>query len=355
MAYRARAFASRLRDRFEIHTVYRVRNKLLAVFRFWSSLRRVRPDVAYVFDISYSAVFGAWLHRTFARNSLIIETGDAIYELMRSSGNRRLVGLSLTRWLENFSLRTADSIVVRGTFHQQWLKQRGVSAEVIQDGVDTARFAAQTSDGLRAQHGLNGELTIGLVGSSVWSEKLQMCYGWDLIETIRLLKDQPVKGIMIGDGSGIAHLKRRCRETGIEDKMIFLGRIPYEELARHLGMIDICLSTQTNDIVGQVRTTGKLPLYLASGRYVLASDVGEAKLVLAAEMLVPYEGVTDSEYPRRLKDRIEVLLDHREDLQRSLKNIEVAKERFDYTVLAAKMKRVFEKSLAQNESNARSS
>jgi glycosyltransferase involved in cell wall biosynthesis len=351
MAHRARAFATLLRERFDIHTIYRDRNKLLAVFKFWSSLRRVRPDVAYVFDISYSAVFGAWLHLTFARNVLIIETGDAIYELMRSSGNRGRVGLWLTRWLEKFSLRTADRIVVRGTFHQQLLRQQGINADVIQDGVDVTEFAAQTSDDLRARHGLNGELTVGLVGSSIWSEKLQMCYGWDLIETIRLLNDQPVKGIMIGDGSGIAQLKALCREYGIEQKVIFVGRVDYEQLPNYLGMIDVCLSTQTNDVVGQVRTTGKLPLYLASGRYVLASDVGEAKLVLDAEMLVPYEGVTDPEYPQRLKEKIEVLLDHREDLKRSLKNVEVARQRFDYAVLAPKMRRVVEQSLTKNESN----
>ena len=353
MAYRAKAFASRLRERFEIQTIYRDRQKFLAVVKFWSSLRRVRPDVTYVFDISYSAVFGAWLYRAFARNILIVETGDAIYELMRSSGNRGRVGLWLTRWLENLALRTADRIVVRGTFHQPLLKQQGINAEVIQDGVNVAEFTAQTSDDLRARYGLNGELTVGLVGSSVWSEKLQMCYGWDLIETIRLLKDQPVKGIMIGDGSGIAHLKALCREYGIEQKIIFVGRIDYEQLPSYLGMIDVCLSTQTNDVVGQVRTTGKLPLYLASGRYVLASDVGEAKLVLDAEMLVPYEGVRDSEYPQRLKEKIEVLLDHREDLKRSLKNIDVASQRFDYTVLAAKMRKVIEQSLARNDPKAR--
>jgi hypothetical protein len=70
-------------------------------------------------------------------------------------------------------------------------------------------------------------------------------------------------------------------------------------------------------------------------------------------MLVPYEGVRDSEYPQRLKEKIEVLLDHREDLKRSLKNIDVASQRFDYTVLAAKMRKVIEQSLARNDPKAR--
>src|SRR5439155_17871072 len=108
-----------------------------------------------------------------------------------------------------------------------------------------------------------------------------------------------VKGVVIGDGSGLPILRARCREYGIEDRVLFLGRLPYEELPRYLGLIDVCLSTQTNDLVGQVRTTGKLPLYLAAGRYVLASRVGEAARVLDADMLVDHDGQVDTGYPQR--------------------------------------------------------
>ena len=51
-------------------------------------------------------------------------------------------------------------------------------------------------------------------------------------------------------------------------------------LEENLGALDVVLSTQSNDVVGQVRTTGKLPLYMANGRFILATDVGEASLVL---------------------------------------------------------------------------
>src|ERR1044072_8142373 len=295
MGYRARAFAAHLRERYDIQLTYRDGNKLGALFRFLRFLGKVKPQVTYVFDMSYSGVLSAWLHKFFNRNLLIIETGDTIYELMRSTGNRSRLGLGLTRWLENFSLRVADRIVVRGSYHQRWLAERGVSADVIQDGVDTAEFAPQNADDLRHAHGLNGALTVGLIGSSIWSEKLGVCYGREVVGLMRLREDQPVKGIMIGGGSGIAHLKARCREYGIEEKMIFLGHVAYEQLPAHLGMMDVCLSTQSNDIVGQVRTTGKLPLYLAAGRYVLASKVGEAAVVLRSEMLVPYNGVVDRE------------------------------------------------------------
>jgi glycosyltransferase involved in cell wall biosynthesis len=268
---------------------------------------------------------------------MVIETGDAIYELMRSTGNRGRLGLQLTRWLENFSLRTADRIVVRGRVHQQLLEQRGVTSDVVQDGVDTDEFKPQDVDQLRQQLGLGDALTVGLVGSSIWSERLGMCYGWELIELLALLPQAPVKGVIIGDGSGISHLKARCREYGIEDRVVFLGRLPYEELPRYLNVIDVCLSTQTNDAVGQVRTSGKLPLYLATGRYVLASEVGEAALVLEPEMLVPYEGVQDWEYPKKLAERVAAILAEPQKLASGGRNVALAKEHFEYAKLAVRL------------------
>lgn len=337
MGYRARALANPLGDRYDIQLAYRTGNKIAALLRFVKILAGARPQLTYVFDMSYSGVLGAWLHRLLFRNRLIIETGDAIYELMRSTGNRGRVGLRLTRCLENFSLRAADRIVVRGRRHQQFLEQRGVMSDVLQDGVDTAEFKPENVAELRRQHGLDQVLTVGLVGSSVWSEKLGMCYGWELIELLRLLPDAPVKGVIIGDGDGIPHLQARCREYGLEARVLFLGRLPYEQLPRYLNLIDVCLSTQTNDAVGQVRTAGKLPLYLATGRYVLASEVGEAALVLESEMLVPYDGVRDPEYPKKLAERVAAILADPEKLAAGARNIALAKEHFEYARLATRL------------------
>src|SRR5207237_9475463 len=121
-----------------------------------------------------------------------------------------------------------------------------------------------------------------------------------------------------------------------------LSLFPYTTLfrSRHLNLIDICLSTQTNNLAGQVRTTGKLPLYLAAGRYILASNVGEAAIILDAEMLVDYQGTKDQNYPLRLSQRVLSVLDHPEKLECVARNIALAKTRFDYAILADRMKQI---------------
>ena len=349
MGVRAGEMASRLRADYEIHIVYRAPQKLISIFSIFTSLKRLRPSVSYVFDISYAAVLSAVCYKLIFRNCLIIETGDAIAELVRSTGNRSRFGLWLTRWLEKAAFGIADRIIVRGSFHKEWLSRHGIEADVIQDGIDTDIFVPEDASDLRKQYGLDGVITVGLVGSSLWSEKLQMCYGWELIETVRLLKERPVKGIMIGAGSGISHLKTLCSRYEIEDKIVFLGYVPYDQLPHYVNLIDICLSTQTNDLVGQVRTTGKLPLYLATGRYILASNVGEAAVVLEQEMLVDYKGTIDQDYPGKLKERIESLLHHPDMLKLSANNVTLAKKYFDYAILAKRMKEIIEATLKKQK------
>ena len=340
MGERARAFQSHLSNRYDIRVAYRSKRKVSSLVRFILFLARTKPQIAYVFDMSYSGVFAALLYKLVSGSCLIVDTGDAIYELAQSMG-RSGIKLWLTRLLEKLSFTASDRIVVRGTFHQRLLAEKGIPAELIRDGVDTNQFAPPSADRVRK---LDRTLTVGVVGASIWNTKLQWCYGLELVETLRLLKDLPVRGIVIGDGSGITRLESLCVRYGIQDRVSFPGRVPYNALPAQLHLIDVCLSTQTNDVVGQVRTTGKLPLYMAAGRYVLASRVGEAALVLNEDMLIEHTGPVDAGYAQKLARKIASLVDNPEKLARGLENISVAKSQFDYSVLAERMAELFDRS-----------
>src|SRR4029079_2086776 len=183
-------------------------------------------------------------------------------------------------------------------------------------------------------------LGCGLVGSHVWNPTLGIAYGWDLIEMLAHLRDLPVRGLLVGDGSGIEHLRERARVLGVQHRVVFAGRRPLAELPEILSACDVCLSTQSNDIPGNVRTTGKLPLYLACGRYVLASRVGEAARVLPGEMLVPYEGTVDKGYPSRLAERVRALAAAPGRLSLGAGGVAIARQHFDYDMLAGRLETV---------------
>jgi glycosyltransferase involved in cell wall biosynthesis len=337
MGIRARSFAERLGRDFRIDIAYRASNKIYAIFQFFGELVRVMPKLCYVFDMGFSGVLAAGLYRALTRCRVVVDTGDAIYALSLSAGNRGTVGLWLTKQLERFALSISDRVVVRSHPHQSVLAHQGISADVIPDGVDCREFSPLQADGLRAEYKLEGFTVLGLLGSLTWNSRWEMCYGWELIEVVDRLRNRGVKGLIIGDGSGLPKLQAECARRGLEDHILFLGRIGYDDLPRYLNLMDICLSTQTNDAVGQVRTTGKLPLYLACGRFVLASQVGEAARVLPREMLVPYNGTKDGEYPARLAARVEALLEHAEDLRNPAASTKIARAHFEYDLLATKL------------------
>jgi glycosyltransferase involved in cell wall biosynthesis len=341
---RARAFAERLGDGWDVTLLHRSERKILSLVAIFFRLLALRPAVTWVVDESYSGVLATWLASALLRRPWVVDTGDPIVELARSMG-RGALGVWLTARLEAIALRRSSHVVVRGTLHERLLREQGHErVTTIQDGVDVAPVESATRDvkSLRAELGLGESFVVGLVGSLAWSERLGTGYGWDLVELLGLLRDQDVKGLVVGDGPGEERLRARARELGVAERLVFAGRVAYERLPALLAAMDVALSTQTNDLVGRCRTTGKLPLYLAAGRYVLASDVGEASLVLPEAMRVPFEGTKDVAYPARLAERIRALLADRSRLAFAAGGPAIARERFDYSVLAARARAILD-------------
>jgi glycosyltransferase involved in cell wall biosynthesis len=338
MGQRAAAFAVRLAPRWDVVVACRAGSRGQARRRMQAWLADERPDVVYVLDMGVSGVAAALWHRRTTRTPVVVDTGDAITALARRSGTRSLPGIAATALLERVSLRAADHIVVRGTVHQELLARQGIEATVIPDGVDTRVFLPGDRTVARAALHWPGDFTVAVVGSSVWNPKLGMAYGWDLVELLADVRALPIRGVIVGDGSGLPHLRARAESLGVLDRLTFTGRQPLAAIPRLLQASDVCLSTQTNDVVGAVRTTGKLPLYMACGAFVLASAVGEAARVLPPEMLVPYHGAgRDDGYPARLAARVRELYTCREQLTLGIRNVDVARREFDYDVLADKL------------------
>jgi glycosyltransferase involved in cell wall biosynthesis len=343
MAERAAAIAARLGGRFAITLIYRGAGRLRATARMLSAIRSVRPDACYVFDMAASGVAAAGLYEHATGAPFIVDTGDVIVDLARVLGRRRL-GILATRALEAYSLRRAGQIIVRGTHHADLLAERGIAAEFVPDGVDVEQFVP-SSQPVREP---TAPLVIGLVGSSVSVPSRQGCYGWELVELVRLLRGRlprVVKGILIGDGTGVPVLRKRANECGVIDQIVFAGRMQYSELPKRIQAFDIALTTQTNDVIGNVRTTGKLPLYLAAGRFVLASRVGEAARILPPEMLVDFAGSADPGYPAKLADRVCDLLARGTDFSFRPECVRLAREHFDYDKLAPRVEWVLNRAL----------
>jgi glycosyltransferase involved in cell wall biosynthesis len=339
---RARMLSERFLTEWKICFNYRPVKKWKGVLAFIKSALSFRPDIIYVMDTAYTGVLAGRIAKQLLGCKLITDTGDLAYELAKSTGNYSKNQLALIDWIEKMAIKSSDCLIVRGSCHKALLETKGVQTVVfIPDGVDTVAIHLVDNSSLKIELELDHNLVLGMIGTMIWSERYRTCYGWDLIEALAMLKDLSIKALLIGDGDGRQILEARATELGISDRVIFTGQLPYEEMLRYLSIMDVCISTQSNDLVGMVRTTGKLPLYLAYGKYVIATDVGEAKRVLPGiGCLLPYEGVRDDHHPARLAEHIRLLIAEPNRLKASEAGFKVAQDNFDYTLLAQRLEKI---------------
>jgi len=119
-------------------------------------------------------------------------------------------------------------------------------------------------------------IVVGVSGSLNWSERQEYCYGLELTKICKLLVGDHYRFLVIGDGSGLEHLKKLTRG---DDRFVFTGRITRELLPRYLKAIDFAIIGQTSDELGLLRLTTKLPEYLA---------LGVATIVPASPAMIDY-------------------------------------------------------------------
>ena len=320
----------------QVHFLWRETSRLATGKMWHRKIQTLTPDLIYVINTALPGALLAcgwpWRHDL----PFVLDTGDVVYEMARQAGTTPAWKQPLLRWVESRAQRLAHTIVVRGTRHQEYLRAQGhPRVALIRDGyLPTPEPDPAQLQSLRERLGLAQKWVVGVLGSLVFSPRLGICYGWDLIQALAELRDTPWHGLVIGDGPGQNWLEAQARLQGVAERVTFCGRIPHAEVPVYLGLLDVALSTQTNNLPGQVRTTGKLAEYLGAQRFMLASRVGEAALLLPAAMLIDYAGAVDLEYPRKLAARLRQLWKNPAELELRQALREVAEKNCAYPVLA---------------------
>jgi glycosyltransferase involved in cell wall biosynthesis len=296
-----------------------------------------RHDVVWMCSQHPLRVLGACLGRLLYGTPFVVDTGDLLEESERTSG-RGAVRLLTVRVLERLSLRLADAVVVRGSAHVPIAAGMGARRVVlVSDGVEPAAFARRDATALRAQLGVAGCPTVGVVSTIGVEPRLGLpSPGWDVVETVARLGDLAVIGLVVGDGPGLPRLREMARAHGVEDRVRFVPRVPLEAVPAYLSAIDVFVHTALNNPMSAVRTTGKLPQFLAAGCAAVVSRVGEAARVLEGTgMLLDFDG-TPEDYAVRLAARVRALLEAGELARWREEGPGIARREFAYAVLGAR-------------------
>jgi hypothetical protein len=321
--------------------LFREGGRLRTIGHFIAGLLRTRPPVVYAIDSAAATVVTILVARVVLRSRVIMETGEATAALARSTGRWGWPGFFAVAIIERLGYALAHTIVVRGYGHGEILRESlGRESIFIPEAYDPSQAGPREGKTFRRAWGASEDtVVVGVRGSATWVERLQWCYGRDVIEVVARADRPDLLGVVAVKGDGLPHLERLARRLGVQDRVRFVEPLEGDDLWEQLGGIDIGLSTQTNDLVGRSRTTTKLVQYLAAGKFILASRVGTAAVVLPDEMLVEYHGAWDESYFDRLARRIETLPDRPRIRARGLELIERARE-FTYLQLLPRWGRI---------------
>ncbi|MDD5609946.1 MAG: glycosyltransferase family 4 protein [Candidatus Omnitrophica bacterium] len=96
-----------------------------------------------------------------------------------------------------------------------------------------------------------------------------------------ILHNEPgVKFMIVGKGFMEESLKRLTFELGINDKVIFTGSVPHDEIPQYIAAADICVAPFKDTKAVRCKSPLKIVEYMAMGKPVVASSVGEARIML---------------------------------------------------------------------------
>ncbi|PQV65203.1 Glycosyltransferase involved in cell wall bisynthesis [Abditibacterium utsteinense] len=215
-------------------------------------------------------------------------------------------------------------------------------AITVEGGADRTIFhspSPQEKQQARQRFGIaQNHIVCVVVGSLQWNQRQSYSYGLELIELLRYLKRSDVSMLIVGDGTGKTVLESRLR---IEDqqRVIFTGRLPQNEVTMALHAADIGFVTQTLDGLGNYRLTTKLPEYLASGLGIAMSPVpGFYDYVFDAGWPLPARHPASENFHRGCAKWLDALT-RQEISRKSARAIQIAKERFDAEDLAKRFSR----------------
>lgn len=106
--------------------------------------------------------------------------------------------------------------------------------------------------------------------------------GLDVLpKAAKLLKDENVKFVIVGDGRYQAEFERQVDILGVKDKFVMIPRVPAEQVPVILSNVDAGFISFNKTPLWENTIPAKLQSYMACGKAIIASASGETERVIA--------------------------------------------------------------------------
>ena len=262
--------------------------------RFFDSLAPLfREPIGFIYQrMSLGNFAGVMLSRRH-RVPLVLEYNGSEQWLSNNWGSP-LALENLAIRTENICLKHAHLVVTVSDVLRDELVSRGVEPERIvshPNGVDTAlfdpkRFSKKDIAELKKRYGIPSDAVlvtfVGTFGPWHGAEVFARSVVKMATTDLKRLKAQKLHFLFVGEGMRRRNVEKLIGDAKISQFVSIVGLIDQEKAPLHMAASDILVSPHVTNLDGSIffGSPTKLFEYLASGRPVIASDLGQIGEVL---------------------------------------------------------------------------
>jgi glycogen(starch) synthase len=213
-------------------------------------LKKHRIDIIHAHDPNISTIAHPIMDPFGKIPSMVKYSGDLAWELIGLKRGRHADDFWNTPtarallFIERILFRSFTRVVAQSNYHRNMLKnvchvpeQRLIQ---VPNGINIYEYSPEEIESARRK------LPEGLkIGSS------SRLVSWKGVEfSIKGMKNINGSYIVIGDGPERGKLEKLAKDEGVENKVVFLGRLPHEEVQLYLRCCDVMLVTSLYEPFG---------------------------------------------------------------------------------------------------------
>jgi glycosyltransferase involved in cell wall biosynthesis len=227
------------------------------------------PDTFFLLGVFYKLLGKKFV---FDQHDLCPE----VYQARFGSAKRRLLIKGLL-FLEKLTYRTANLVIATNESYKKIAAERGKVREenifVVRTGPDFDRLKQLEPEPELKKGRKYMVCYLGVMGPQDGVDYLLRAT--ELITKNRGRND--ILFVLIGAGDSFNDLKKLSTELGLQEHILFTGRIPDEELVRYLSTADVCVSPDPKNELNDNSTMNKIMEYMAMGKAVVSFDLKETR------------------------------------------------------------------------------
>lgn len=206
----------------------------------------------------------------------IFDHHDVVPELYLSKYEGKGLMYKIQTWLERMTFRFSNVVMATNESYKNLAIQRGgkdsENVFVVRNGPDLEKFKSVPPVAARK----NGKRwLVGYVGTMSVQEGLDI-----LLDVADHLKSQgrtDIQFTCVGGGPSLRELREMTNRKGLEDTVLFTGRVSDAELLEILSTADVCVNPDRPCVMNDISTMIKIMEYMALEKPIVQFDLREGR------------------------------------------------------------------------------